>query len=171
MKRTFTRVTLLLLLFFTISSANVFAQTQTISEQDLSLSVLKWFYSKYPGIDGVEWSETKSKSGEKLYQAQFKLDGHDFTSIMNNAGKIMYENKEYDKKDSPVPILDHAESNFDKFKLVAVHKHTNYTYGALNTEETNYELIVKVNGEEQSIWFNEHMNRNDSFETSNLAVK
>ena len=171
MKRTITRATLLLLLLLAILHSNTFAQTQAISEQDLSLSVLKWFYSKYPGIEGVEWAEAISQSGEKLFQAEFKLDGHDYTAILNKSGKIMYENKEFDKKDSPVPILDHAQSNFEKFKLVSVHKHTNYTYGALNTEETNYELIVKVNGEQRSIWFNENMNRNDSFETSNLAVK
>ncbi len=168
MKRILSRYALLLgaLVLFLSNT-----QAQNLNDADVPIDVQKWFYSKYPGASEISWSAIKSKSGEDLFQAEFPFDSDDIEAIFSANGKLLYENREFHKSKSPAPIIDHASSNFGKFKLLAIHKHTNFDYGALHSQETNYELIMKVGKEVMTVWFNKDMNRHDQFETSNLAIK
>lgn len=169
MKVNITKAGFLLLAVVALASTSLNAQS--ISENDVPFTIQKWYFSKYPGAHEVEWMKTKSQSGEQLYQADFEYEDQQVIAVYNEKGKQVYENLEYKKGDSPLPIVDHATSNYEKFKIVGVHKHTNFYYGAQNNSSTNYELIVKVDKQLTTVWFNEDLNRQDQFDVSNLAIK
>ena len=77
----------------------------------------------------------------------------------------------FNKKSQPEPIIDYAQTNYDKFKVVSVYKHTNFAYGTRVDEDTNYEMVLKVNGDLTSVWFSASMNRYSDFDVSKLALK
>ncbi len=169
MKINLTKTSLLLCAFVVLAIST--GRAQQISEDEVPFTVQKWYFNNYPGSHEVTWMKTNSQSGELLYQADFEYDDQNVIAVFNSSGKQVYENLEFHKKELPGPILDHATSNYGKFKVVAIHKHTNYYYGAQNTKTTNYELIVKVDKDMNTVWFNEDMNRQDQFDVSNLAIK
>ncbi len=144
---------------------------QEVTEDELSVTVLKWFYNHYQNPEFPTWELVKSESNEELFKVSFAYNGDDYVAIYDKNGKRAYENIIYDKKQRPVSLIDFAETNYDKFKVLDIKKHTNFEYGARSSEDTNYELVVKIDGTETSVWFNEDMNRYSSFDVSTLALK
>ena len=163
------KIAMIVLVLGIVSTNQVNAQT--ISEDELSITVLKWFYNHYDNPVLPTWEKVASESNEEMYKVSFGYNGDDYVAIYSKNGKRAYENIVYNKKQRPVSLIDFAETNYEKFKVLDIVKHTNFEYGARLDKDTNYELVVKVDGVESSIWFNEDMNRYSNFDVSNLALK
>ncbi len=144
---------------------------QEISEDEVSITVLKWFYNHYDSPEMPKWEMTKSETNEDLLKVSFKYKGQNLVAVYTKQGKKAYESVSYQKNSMPEPIVDYAGTNFDKFKILSVYRHTNYAYGARVNTDTNYEMVVKVNGEIASVWFGETMSKHSNFDSSNLALK
>ncbi len=147
------------------------AQAQELTEDQVPLGVQSYLYTHYPSSSNVKWSVRKNEEGTKFYQATLDFNTEKVTAVLAKDGVLVYEDIEYTASKSPIHIVDYAASNYDKFKIVGVHKHTNFAHGTNTQTKVNYELVVKVNKEESIVWFDEGMYRHDKFETSSLAIK
>ena len=146
-------------------------KAQEVSEDEISVTVLKWFYNHYEKPEYVNWEIVKSETNEELFQASFTYKGQKIAAIYTKKGKRAYENVSFHKSSMPAPIVDYADTNYDKFKIVSIYRHTNFAYGARVDTDVNYEMVVKVKGEMSSVWFGQSMSRVSNFDTSNLALK
>ncbi len=146
------------------------AQAQEIPEDEISITVLKWFYNHYENPEYPVWEKIKSESNDELYRVTFTKGKNKISAVYDKDGKRAYENILY-KKEMPAPLVDYADTNFEKYKIVALHKHTNYAYGSRIDVETNYEMVVKVNGDLSTVWFGESLSRISDFDASSLAIK
>ncbi len=147
------------------------AQAQQITEDEMSVTVLKWFYNHYDSPEYPQWEKIKSESNEELFKVTFNFKGQKVSAVYTNKGKRAYENVIYKKNSMPEPLVDYAATNYEKFKIVSLYRHTNYAYGTRINQETNYEMVVKVNGDLATVWFGEGLSRLSNFDTSNLALK
>ncbi len=150
-----------------LSSTCVFSQSLT--EDQVPLDVQTWLYKEYPGATSVRWGADKDESGTYQYTADLVFNGQEVEAMLDRDGNILEKIMKYNKDQVPVQLVEHAQSNYDKVKVLGVNKHENFEYNGQVLSETTYELILKVGKEETTIWFNADLNRQETFDARNLA--
>ncbi len=144
---------------------------QELTEDQVPLNIQSYLYTQYPAAENVKWSVRTNDEGNKFYQATLKYQDNKVVAVLARNGALVYEDIRYSEDSSPLHIVDYAQTNFEKGKIVGVHKHTNFLRGPEVQKIVNYQLVVKVGKHEEVVWFDEAMYRHDRFETSTLAIK
>ena len=106
-----------------------------IQEEDVSITVLKWFYDHYPNSETIRWTQEKT-DGNQVFTVKFNFEGKEFQTSYNQKGKRISELAYLDTP--PISVTNFLYERFDKFKLRNVAKKTLFI-----SKEVSYVVVVK----------------------------
>ncbi len=158
---------ILLLLMAGIVSFSAMAQ-QELTEDDIPLNVLSWFYQNYEDPTNIKWSKV-DRNGKEHLQATFKENGKTIVSIYNDRGEILEESALTEKPDLPGEISEFAFAKYGKNKAISLRKITKFSHIGKQEKEVYYELVCKAGDEMISVWFDDQYNAQGNRDVSTLA--
>lgn len=117
----FSIVIMTLFLSVTVSEA----QTVSVLEDELSIDVLKWHYSRYPNSQANRWTAMVDK-GE--IHVTFEFGGNIISAVYDNKGKIKQEKVDL-ATSIPVSLVHELDEEFanDKYKVTQFVRTTNFS--------------------------------------------
>jgi hypothetical protein len=137
--------------FFFISP--VCGQTETISEEDVSLNVQKWFYSQYPKSSEVIWDKEHTASSKERYKVAFVFENTKMSAVFNNEGDRISEQKEI--VTPHITLVNYVQDNYEKPKIKELILKTDFV-----SNEMTYIMDVKSKGNvNEVLLFDEDFNR------------
>ncbi|MBV6647696.1 MAG: hypothetical protein KI790_19715 [Cyclobacteriaceae bacterium] len=122
-------------------------QQQNISEDDVSMEILKWFYDDYPNGE-AQWSKIISKDGDQ-YQASIKFNG-EVTEVRYTTTGLQVRETKYLDKQLPMALKSLLDRQFDKYKVS--------TFAQVTEPENQFhELVIKVQSEFHTLRFDQDL--------------
>lgn len=158
------------ILLFAIAGILSFSATaqQELTEDDIPLNVLSWFYQHYENPTNVEWSKV-DRNGKEHLQASFKDNGNLVISIYNDNGEIQEESSLEEKPSLPESMSAYAQAKYGKTKAISLRKITKFSHIGKQEKEIYFELVCKAGDEMISIWFDKQYNAQGDRDVSTLA--
>lgn len=135
-----TTTKLFLVLIIATFSLSTNAQ-ESVLEEDMPFTVLKWFYDHYPNTENAIWRKEESQ-GEIIYTASFKFEDQNFKTTYNSNGIRVEELMYLDS--APINLTNFLHDRFGQFKLKKIAKKTIFP-----SEETSY--IAKIKSKEEGM--------------------
>jgi len=93
------------------------AYTGTINGQTVPKAVKAKFHQLYPKAEKVKWDKEDTK-----YEANFKLNNVEMSTLFNNKGNLLETETSIAKKDLPVLVMKSINKNFPGYPIVEVDK-------------------------------------------------
>jgi uncharacterized membrane protein YkoI len=94
------------------------------------------FASKFPGAKSVKWDEEKEDNAKAVYEAEFKMNGQEYSANFNDKGEWLETEMEVEKDDIPSPVRQMLDKDFSGYKTGEMAR--------LETPEMKgYEIILK----------------------------
>ncbi len=132
--------TLLTAIFIVFCCTQLNAQNE-IQEDDISISILKWYYDQYPNATTVRWGLDKN-SVKSDYTVSFIFKGQNLQAIYSSQGKRLAELRPIES--TPINLTNYLYEQFDQFKVKKVSKKTLFP-----SEKVSY--IVKVKSKSEGL--------------------
>ena len=130
--------TLLAFLVFAFCCLQAKAQNE-IPEEDISISILKWYYDQYPNANTVRWKLEENK-GENEYTVFFVFKGKNLETVYNAKGKRLAEYSPVES--TPINLTNYLYERFDQFKVKKVTQKKLFP-----SEKISYVVMVKSKSE------------------------
>ncbi len=158
---------ILVLLLAGFLSFTVKAQEE-MTENDVPLIVLTWFYKNYGQAEEVKWSKT-TRNDQSMLKASFQQNDKKVTSVYNMNGEIMEESVLDEKPVIPSEISDYTSTKFGKVKIMSLRKITKFSHVGTQEKDIFFELLCKQGSTVQSVWYDTQFNVQGDDDYSDLA--
>ncbi|MGB3466798.1 MAG: hypothetical protein WBA74_16075 [Cyclobacteriaceae bacterium] len=136
------------LLLFLCSLNYVSAQeVNPISEDDVPLKILGYFYSSYKHAAEAEWS-TVDEIGEKLLRVSFVADDTDKAVLYDPNGELIEEVSFIAKNKSEYLIKSKISKKYPDSKLLTIKKVTRYDLAGMKKQPKSYFEVSAKNGKD-----------------------
>jgi hypothetical protein len=132
------------LLFASVLLISLNACGQTA--KDVPAGIKTTFSQKFPAASKVEWG----RENDQEWEAEFKLDGKEYSATFDNAGVWMETECEISLKEVPASVkttLDKESAGFKIGESVTAEDKTGKVYEfLLSKDKKEYELLIDLNG-------------------------
>lgn len=125
---------------------------QSIPEEDISMTVLKWFYDHYPNAENAIWKQHETNNN--MYKVAFSFEKQQYEATYDKKGKRRSDLVYLDI--APIDLTNFLYEQFDQFKYRKVAKKTIYPTGDVSyitTVKSKKEGIQELVLEENTISF------------------
>ena len=132
-----------IIIIFSIACIFIFAPPATaqseISEDDMSISILKWFYDHYPNAITSKWIKDE-KENQVKFTVFFQFKEKNYQTIYSGKGKRIVEYSSIDSE--PIHLTNYLYERFDQFKVKKISLKKVFPSG-----KTSYFVKVKTKSE------------------------
>ncbi|MFT3910461.1 MAG: hypothetical protein QM737_13635 [Ferruginibacter sp.] len=101
---------IILLLF--VSAGVSFAHAQKIQQKDVPATVEKALHTQFPDAKNIKWEKEKAD-----YEAGFKLNGIEYSVVINNSGSILETEVSINSNTLLAPISKYIAQNYPNKKI------------------------------------------------------
>jgi hypothetical protein len=113
--------------------------------------VISAFSEQFPKAENVEWEQ----EDDSLWEAEFSMNGAEFSACFNETGKWLESERAIDVKDLPELVTASVSMLFEGFKIeeAAMVKTANYSGFGMEivkedgSSKVEYEIVVSNEGE------------------------
>ncbi len=156
-----TPIKLLLAVIITSLCSQATAQ-ESISEEEMPFTVLKWFYDQYPNTAGAIWNKDEREE-RTTYTSSFEFKEKKYKTTYNSKGKRIVELMYLES--TPINLTNFLHDRFGQFKLKKVAQKTIFPSGKVS-------YVAKIKSKEegvQEVEYDEH-DESSSTNANQIAV-
>ena len=114
--------------------------------KDVPAGVKATFSQKFPAAPKAEWG----RENDQEWEAEFKLDGKEYSATFNNAGVWMETESEINLKEIPSSVKSTLDKESAGFKIgesvIAEDKEGKVYEFLLTKDKKEFELLIDLNG-------------------------
>ncbi|MEP0272599.1 hypothetical protein [Ekhidna sp.] len=128
----FKNFAIILFLFACPFSSN---SQEFISEDEITINILKWYYDQYPNGETISWSSSSVNNVDVL-KVKFNYNENEYTATYSLKGKRLSETVKIEN--IPITVTNYLYDNYAKFKIKSFLKRIDF-----KANETSYEVEIK----------------------------
>ncbi len=166
--KTFNRAVLLIILVFACS-VDLFAQTRnTITEDEVPIKIIAFFYGEYENAEEVKWDKIID-DGTVTYEGSYQYNGNKVIALYNDKNRILKEERQFTKSLITPSMKMKAAEVFPDAKIDYLRRIVQYNREAKVEKSVYYELVVKKKRTRLSVYFDQDQQYVQNESIANLA--